>query len=58
MKILKRSFTNYFGIGLDARVVYSVQKKRGSNAFLNKLLYTYVGAKNFFKSMENIEHAI
>lgn len=54
MKILKRSFTNYFGIGLDARVVYSVQKKRGSNAFLNKLLYTYVGAKNFFKSMENI----
>lgn len=56
--MLRKSFTNYFGIGLDARVVYSVEKSRGSNAFLNKLLYTFVGIRNFFKPMENIEDVI
>lgn len=55
-----KSFTNYFGIGLEARVVYTVEQHRGSNAILNKIIYTLVGARNFFKPMpalvEHIKH--
>lgn len=52
--MLKKSFTNYFGIGLDGRIVYNVEKSRGSNAFLNKVLYALVGAKKFFEHLDNI----
>jgi hypothetical protein len=56
--LFRRSFTNYFGIGLDGRIVYTVEKCRGSNIFLNKLKYTFQGIKNFFKSLDSINYTI
>lgn len=52
MQKMTKSFTNYFGIGLDARVVYTVEQNRGSNAILNKIIYTAIGARNFFKNIQ------
>lgn len=39
---------------MDGRIVYNVEKNRGSNAFLNKVLYALVGAKKFFEHLDNI----
>ncbi len=51
-------FTNYVGLGLDARVVYTVERHRTSYAFLNKVVYGLVGLGNFFKKMVKLEKKV
>lgn len=45
---LRKCFTNYVGVGLDARVVYTVEKIRTPSATINKVLYGLIGCVNFF----------
>ena len=47
-------FSNYVGMGLDARVVYTVEKHRTSYAFLNKVVYGLIGAINFLRPMKRL----
>ena len=42
----KRVFTNYTGMGLDARVVYTMEKNRTQWPLLNKICYALVGCLN------------
>lgn len=48
-------FSNYVGMGLDARVVYTVERKRTKNAFINKVIYGCVGFCNFFRSLKKLD---
>ena len=51
---MKKMFSNYVGIGLDAKVVYTVERRRTKSAFLNKVVYGCIGFCNFFKSMKKL----
>ena len=51
-------FSNYVGIGLDARVVYTVERHRTPIAFLNKVVYGLIGFLNFFKPMKRLEQTV
>lgn len=51
-------FSNYVGIGLDARVVYTVEKHRTPYAFLNKVAYGIVGFCNWFRWMKRLEDKV
>jgi diacylglycerol kinase family enzyme len=51
-------FSNYVGIGIDARVVYTVEKHRSSYAFLNKVAYGLVGLCNFFRKIKKLEKKV
>ena len=42
-------------MGLDARVVYTVERKRTRNAFINKIIYGCVGFCNFFRSLKKLD---
>ncbi len=48
-------FSNYMGIGLDARVVYTVEQHRTPYAFLNKVVYGLVGFFNFFRKLTPLD---
>lgn len=56
--VLKRSFTNYVGVGLDARIVYQVERNRGRNAFFNKILYSIVGTLNYCRHLRPIDEYV
>jgi len=51
-------FSNYVGIGLDARVVYTVEQHRTPYAFLNKVAYGLVGFCNFFRRIKKLEDKV
>jgi hypothetical protein len=51
-------FSNYVGLGLDARVVYTMERHRTPYAILNKIAYGIVGFVNLFKSMKKLENKI
>lgn len=51
---MKKTFSNYVGLGLEARVVYTAEMSRTKNAFLNKVVYGLIGFCYFFKSMKKL----
>ena len=51
-------FSNYVGLGLDARVVYTMERHRTPYAFLNKVAYGLVGCLNCFRPMKKLEEKI
>ena len=51
---MTKIFTNYVGLGLDARVVYTMERYRTSSACINKMLYGLVGCINFFRPMKEL----
>ena len=54
----RKMFSNYVGMGLDARVVYTVERHRTPVAFLNKVVYGLIGFLNFFKPMKSLEQTV
>ena len=48
-------FSNYVGLNLDARVVYTMERHRTSSACINKIAYGLVGCFNFFRSLKKLE---
>lgn len=54
----KRSFSNYFGIGIDARVGFSFEKRRTKNAFTNLVCYGCIGLFKWCRSINAIEDMI
>ena len=48
-------FSNYVGLGLDARVVYTVERHRTPYACLNKVAYGLVGCINYFRSLKKLD---
>lgn len=51
----KRMFSNYVGLGLDARVVYTMERHRTPYAWLNKIAYGLVGCLNFFRPLIKLD---
>ena len=51
---MKKLFTNYVGMGLDARIVYTMERKRTPWACLNKVLYGLVGCINCFRPLKEL----
>ena len=51
----KRMFSNYVGLGLDARVVYTMERHRTPYAWLNKVAYGLVGCLNFFRPLAKLD---
>lgn len=51
-------FSNYVGMGLDAKVVYTVERHRTSIAFFNKVVYGFIGFLNFFRHMKKLEETV
>ena len=48
LKIWKRKMSNYCSIGVDARIGFGFDKKRGKSRSFNKLIYGWEGLKKFF----------
>ena len=46
---MSKVFTNYVGLSMDARVVYTMERVRTSSACFNKILYGLVGCFNLFR---------
>jgi diacylglycerol kinase (ATP) len=42
-KHIKRSFSNYFSLGIDARIGYSFDRRRTKNKFANLICYGCIG---------------
>ena len=40
---------------LDARIVYTVERKRTKNAFVNKVIYACVGMCKFFQKLKKLD---
>lgn len=51
-------FSNYVGMGLDARVVYTMERHRTPYAFLNKVAYGLVGCINCFLPLKKLEEKV
>jgi len=51
-KLLNRGFCNYFGVGIDARICYSVELRRQKNKWLNLALYACIGCCKLFKKIQ------
>ncbi len=49
-----KMFTNYVGLSMDARVVYTMERVRTPSACLNKILYALVGCFNFFRPLKEL----
>lgn len=45
-------------MGIDAKVVYTVERHRTPYAFLNKVVYGFIGFLNFFRSMKRLEETV
>lgn len=57
-KSLKRSFSNYFGVGIDARIGYSFDKHRTRNVFTNLICYACIGLFKIFKKSNKVDELI
>lgn len=57
-KVLKRSFSNYLGVGIDARIGYSFDKHRTRNVFTNLLCYACIGIFKLFKRSNKMDELI
>lgn len=57
-KNFTKLFTNYVGLGLDARVVYTMEKHRTSSSCINKILYGLVGCINCFRPLKELYNKI
>ena len=53
VKIFKKSFVNYFSMGYDARVGYTVEPKRTSKRCCNRCLYCLIGADRILCCKKN-----
>jgi hypothetical protein len=58
VKNFKRCFSNYFGIGIDARVGYTFDKYRTKNVFTNLICFACIGLAKLFKSSRKMEDLI
>lgn len=57
-QVLERGLSNYLGIGIDARISYSVEKHRQSMKCCNLMLYGCIGLCKFVKWSRPIHEAI
>lgn len=55
---LTRGFCNYIGVGTDARICYSVEKRRQRNKWLNLALYGCIGFCKLFKRIRSTHEAV
>lgn len=53
-KYFYRPFSNYVGIGIDARVSYSFEKHRKKTKLANLIMYGCLGCCKLFKRIETI----
>jgi hypothetical protein len=51
-------FSNYIGLGLDARVVYTMERHRTPYACLTKIAYGLVGCINFFRGLKKLDEKV
>jgi len=51
-------FSNYVGLGLDARVVYTMERHRTPYACLNKIAYGLVGCINCFLPLKKLDEKV
>jgi hypothetical protein len=58
LRKLNRGFCNYFGVGIDARICYSVELRRQKNKWLNLALYGCIGCCKLFKKIRPTHEAI
>ena len=56
--LFKKMFSNYVGLGLDARVVYTMERHRTPYACLNKVAYGLVGCINYFRSLKKLDEKV
>ena len=56
--MLVRGLSNYLGIGIDARISYSVEKYRQGLKCVNLMLYGCIGLCNFCKWIRPLHEAI
>lgn len=47
-KVFKKKMSNYFSIGVDARIGYGFDKSRTGNRCCNKCVYCWEGFKKMF----------
>lgn len=47
--------TNYFSIGMDARVAYGFDKRRSSSKFKNNIVYAEEAMKKNFLKNKNVD---
>ena len=57
-KSYKKMFSNYVRMGFDARVVFTVEKRRTSYAFLNKVAYGFIGIINCFRPFKRLKQKV
>ena len=57
-KRLLRNFTNYFGLGTDARICYIAQKLNAQNVFMKKVAYGFAGFLSFFLQWGTLSNKI
>lgn len=59
---IKRSFSNYFSLGIDARIGYSFDKRRTKNAFVNLVCYGCIGLMKWLRGrsapMDDLLHSM
>lgn len=51
----KKSFSNYFGVGIDARTGYTFDKHRTRSVLMNLICYGCIGFMKFFKKTKKVE---
>ncbi len=54
-KVLRRSFSNYFSVGIDARIGYSFDRHRTKSVFTNLLCYACIGIVKLFKRVKKVD---
>ena len=57
-KKLVRNFTNYFGIGTDAKICYIAQKLNAKGVYWKKIAYGFAGFLTFWISWSNLAKRI
>jgi hypothetical protein len=57
-KEMRRGFCNYFGVGIDARICYSVEKRRQANKWINLALYGCIGCCKLFQGIRSTRDAV
>lgn len=58
LKSFKKSFSNYCGVGIDARVGYTFDKYRTRSVLANLMCYGCIGFAKMFKKSRRIEDLI
>lgn len=54
----KKSFCNYFGVGIDARTGYSFDKHRTRSVLMNLICYGCIGLMKFFKKSKKVDDLV